>query len=209
MTNDGASLLVVVKPDGFSRVCTPDEVGAVHEAWDDLIAWLQGTDPDTLRHSVIVARVAQRAALRMVRYPEYNIRTWADQAKPLIPFHRIAFHDDTGQPLSQVAAELLQSLGFVEGETHCGWLNRVTIELLFGDAPMFHASRELLVPLLLKGPVLVQHWRGSRCELALAVKLILRLSLSTCALTNLIHMEPINDDEHEMIRHSLRADVES
>jgi hypothetical protein len=201
-TTDGTSLLTMIKPDGFTRACSAAEVGTIRAAWADLLAWLQGADPDELRHVGIVAQVAQKAALRMIRYPEYDVRAWAAQAQRLRRAPASAEEPAAG-PFAAVAANVLQEIGFVAAGSYQGWLNRVTIELLYADAPMFHANRERLVPLLLKGPVLIQHWQGQRRELAQAAKLVLRLALSTSGLTNLIHVESVTAIEREQVDRSL------
>lgn len=204
---DGTSLLTMIKPDGFTRTCSAAEIRTIRGAWTDLLAWLRGADPDDLRHAEVIAQVAQKAALRMIRYPEYDLRAWAAQAQRL---HRppVPAEDPSDSPFAAVAAGVLQEIGFVATGFHQGWLNRVTIELLYADAPMFHANRERLVPLLLKGPVLIQHWQGQRRELAQAAKLVLRLALSTSGLTNLIHVETVTTTEREQVDQSLLPEVD-
>lgn len=199
------NLLVMLKPDGDRRICTPDEVRLLTEAWDDLLSWLRGADPDDLVHAGLIGAVAQKAALRMVRFHEYDIRCWAREAtkvgttmpRPVLAWNRM--------PLLDVVAAHLNTVGFSLRGTGRRWLNRVAIELLYRDAPKFNDNRELLVPQLLKGPVTIQYWHGAHCGLALALKLLARRALSAAQLTNLLHIEMVTDEELCLINRSLEA----
>ena len=198
---------MMLKPDGFTRMCSADEVAALQGVWADLLTWLRGADPDALPHADIIGDIARKAALRMVRYPEYDINTWVVQAGDAIPRARLNLAGTEPRSLLAVATELLLALGFTAGTSYSGWLNRVTIELLYGDAPMFHANCERLVPLLLKGPVLIQSWQGPRRELAHALKFLLRLTLSASGLTNLIHIESVTEVELDHVERSLLTEA--
>ncbi|MGH3886094.1 MAG: hypothetical protein ACRDSZ_05885 [Pseudonocardiaceae bacterium] len=193
-------LLVMLKPDGAARTCSHDDVKSIIGAWADLLAWLNGHDFDDLHHRHLVRAVAHKAALHMVRFPEYDIRTWMSQAPHLIT-PTAAGTSDT--QLQDVISELVRSLGFRHEQSIDGWLNRVTIELIYRDSPQFDANRELLIPRLLAGPVVIQFWRGNRRELAHAIKLLIRSALSMSEITNLIHIESVSEQEIDLIRKSL------
>ncbi|HCT76727.1 MAG TPA: hypothetical protein DGG94_03245 [Micromonosporaceae bacterium] len=200
-----SALLVMLKPDGDLRTCTSDELRRLRDGWNDLLAWLRGTDPDDLSHADLVGAVAQKAGLRMVRFAEYDVRSWARQAVALINSGTPDLPSNDGTPLQEVISARLTNLGFTrEGATR-SWLNRVTIELLYRDAPKFDDNRELLVGHLLKGPVTIQHWRGEHHGLALALKLLTRRALSSAQLTNLVHIESVTTGELELIGKSLEV----
>ena len=55
-SDDEVRLLTMIKPDGFIRTCTPGVQEAVRAAWADVLAWLNGADPDELSHAAVVAR---------------------------------------------------------------------------------------------------------------------------------------------------------
>lgn len=84
---------------------------------------------------------------------------------------------------------ILSALGLSRTGGRVCWLNRVAIELIYGATRMFHQHREGLVRRLLDGPVIVEVWRGDRKELAQAAKVLVRRSLSSFSMSNLIHME--------------------
>src|SRR6202034_477919 len=60
-------VLVMAKPDGHARSCSAADVRLLCGCWADVVAWLQGADPDDLNHAGVVAAVAGKAALRMPR----------------------------------------------------------------------------------------------------------------------------------------------
>lgn len=193
-------LLVMLKPDGAARTCSYDDVKSIIGGWADLLTWLNGRDLDDLHHRDLIRAVAQEAALRMVRFPEYDIRTWMSQAPHLIT---PTAAPTNGTQLQDVISEFLRNLGFRHEQSIDGWLNRVTIELLYRDSPLFDTNRELLIPRLLAGPVVIQFWRGNRRELAHAIKLLVRRALSVSEITNLIHIESVSEQEINRIRKSL------
>jgi hypothetical protein len=179
-------LLVVYKPDGVRRACTGDEARRIALAWASVLHWLRGADPDELPEPDLVSHVARKAALRMPRFPEYDIRLWADQARSLdqIPKDTAV----TGM-VAEVVTELLQGIALRRAHHQRCWLNRVAIEHLYGGVASFERNRHLLVPRLLNGPVLIERWTGHRLELALATKFMVRVLLSGDEITNLIHIE--------------------
>ncbi len=193
-------LLVMLKPDGAALTCSHDDVKSIIGGWADLLAWLNGHDLNDLHHRDLIRAVAQKAALHMVRFPEYDIRIWMSQALHLITPTATATN---GTQLQDVISELVRSLGFRHEQSIEGCLNRVTIELLYRDSPQFDANRELLIPRLLAGPVVIQFWRGNRRELAHAIKLLVRRALSVSEITNLIHIESVSQQEIDLIRKSL------
>jgi hypothetical protein len=183
-------------------------VTRIHGCWRDTIAWLRGADPDDLEHASVVAAVAEKAALRMPRYSAYDIATWIEQARdgPVA-----ASGDPDPAPLIEVAGGILNGLGFSCIGQYSGWLNRITIELLYRQANTFSANRELLVPSLLKGPVAIAYFEGTRTSLAHALKLVIRSALvsKTSSLTNLIHLDLVTDCERGLIAESLSPDLGS
>jgi hypothetical protein len=204
MAASGNALLVLLKPDGDRRVCTTAEVELLTGAWDDLLSWLRGVDPDDLTHSALIGAVATKAGLRMVRFREYDIRSWAAEAARLGTTKPPFLPTGKELPLVDVVAAHLNMVGFaLQNETRT-WLNRVAIDLLYRDAPKFHDNWEILVPQLLNGPVTIQYWHGAHCGLALALKLLARRALST-ALTNLLHVELVTDEEVHLISRTLEA----
>ncbi len=76
---------------------------------------------------------------------------------------------------------------------------------------MFTANRELLVPNLLKGPVAIAYFKGTRVPLAHALKLVVRsaLAATTSPLTNLIHIDLVTERERHLIADSLAPDFSS
>lgn len=193
-------LLVMLKPNGAARTCSHDDVKSIIGGWADLLAWLNGRDLDDLHHRDLIRTVARKAALRMAHFPEYDIRTWMSQAPHLITPTAATTN---GTQLQDVISELVRSLDFRHEQSIDGWLNRVTIELLYRDSPQFDTNRELLIPRLLAGPVVIQFWRGNRRELAHAIKLLVRHALSASAITNLIHIESVSEQAIDLIRKSL------
>ncbi len=193
-------LLVMLKPDGAGLTCSRDDAKSIIGGWADLLAWLNGHDLDGLHHRDLIRAVAQKAALRMVRFPEYDIQTWMSQAPHVVT---PAAAPTSGTQLHDLVSELVRSLGFRHEESVDGWLNRVTIELMYRGSPQFDTNRELLIPRLLAGPVAIQFWRGNRRELAHAIKLLIRSALSASEITNLIHIESVSEQEIDLIRKSL------
>lgn len=196
----------MAKPDGFARGCDAADVAKIRGCWRDVVSWLQGADPDELEHSTVVAAVAQKAALRMPRYNGYAITAWMTEAQGL---GATDFPKPEPKPLLGMVGEILASLGFHVTEQYSGWLNRVTIELLYRDANSFAANRNLLVPALLRGPVAIDYLEGSRVALAHAVKLVIRFALASpvSSLTNLIHLDFVTTDERAQIAASLCPDL--
>lgn len=199
-------MLVMAKPDGFARGCDAGDVAKVRACWRDLLSWLQGADPDELEYAAIVAAVAQKAALRMPRYREYEITTWTAEAKAL---DEIEFPEPQPMSLLEMVAEILSRLGFTCIAHYSGWLNRVTIELLYRDSNSFAANRHQLVPALLRGPVAINYFEGTRVSLAHAVKLVVRFALTSpmSSLTNLIHLDYVTASERSQITASLTPDL--
>lgn len=195
-------VLVMAKPDGFARGCSAGDVAKIRNCWRDVLSWLQGADPDEVEHSVVVAAVAQKAALRMPRHNEYDITAWMAEAADL---GAIDYPKPRPVPLLDTAGEILASLGFRKTGQYSGWLNRVAIELLYRDSNSFAANRDFLVPALLRGPVAIHYLEGSRIALAHAVKLAIRFALACPAssLTNLVHLDSVTTDEREQITASL------
>jgi len=182
-----SELLVVYKPDGADRLCTEEESDRVLAAWAALLCWLRGADPDELPESDVIGHVARKAALRMPRFPEYDICLWAEQAGSL---RRLLSGETSGvRTLPELVNVMLASVQLQRVGQQRGWLNRVAIELLYSGADSFHQNREVLVPRLLDGPVSIERWTGLRIELALAMKFLVRKVLSTAAITNLVHAE--------------------
>ena len=193
-------VLVIAKPDGHARSCSAADVRLLRDCWADVVSWLQGADPDDLDHAGVVAAVAGKAALRMPRYSAYDITSWAVQAQGVA----VSVPDDSSPvPLIEVASQILASLGFTLAGQYTGWLNRVTIELLYRDANKFTANRELLVPALLKGPVSMACFDGTRVALAHALKLTIRSVLAASPLSNLIHLDPVTERQRRLIVVSL------
>jgi hypothetical protein len=193
-------VLVIAKPDGHARSCSAADVRLLRDCWADVVSWLQGADPDDLDHAGVVAAVAGKAALRMPRYSAYDITSWAVQAQGVA----VSVPDDSSPvPLIEVASQILASLGFTLAGQYTGWLNRVTIELLYRDANKFAANRELLVPALLKGPVSMACFDGTRVALAHALKLTIRSVLAASPLSNLIHLDPVTERQRRLIVVSL------
>jgi hypothetical protein len=195
-------VIVMAKPDGHARPCSAADVRLLHGCWADVVSWLQGADPDDLDHAGVVAAVAGKAALRIPRYSAYDITAWAVQAQGVtvpVPDAPVP------EPLIEVAGQFLTGLGFTLAGRYAGWLNRVTIELLYRDSNKFTANRELLVPALLKGPVSMACFDGTRVALAHALKLTIRaaLSASTSPLSNLIHLDPVTERQRRLIAASL------
>jgi hypothetical protein len=150
-------IVVMAKPDGYARLCDAGDIERIRGCWRDIIRWLTGADPDELEHGEVVATVARKAALRMPRYSAYNVAGWIEEAAGLTE----AEPDDAShRPLMCIVSELLEQLGFTATGQYTGWMNRVTIELLYRDATSFGANRELLVPALLRGPVAVSYFHG-------------------------------------------------
>jgi hypothetical protein len=201
-----SALLVMFKPDGDLRTCSSEELHRLHHGWSDVLAWLRGADPDDLSHADLVGMVAQKAALRMVRFAEYDVRRWAREATALVDATPVLPSND-GTPLQEAVYVHLSRLGFALEGTERTWLNRVTIELLYRYAPKFNENRELLVGHLLKGPVTIQYWRGEHHGLAMALKLVTRRALSSAQLTNLVHIESVSDGELDLIERSLEVKV--
>lgn len=206
--HDPGQVIVMAKPDGHAHPYGTVDVARIHGCWRDTIAWLRGADPDGLEHASVVAAVAEKAALRMPRYSAYDIATWIEQARDA-PVAAPADPDPAF--LIKVADDILTSLGFTCTGHYSGWLNRITIELLYRQANTFSANRELLVPSLLKGPVAIAYFEGTRTSLAHALKLVIRSALvsKTSSLTNLIHLDPVTDRERRLITESLSPDLRS
>lgn len=187
MAGVGRELLVVYKPEGSRRTCTPGDVTRTLTAWSSLLDWLCGADPDELPESGLIGSVARKAALRTPRFGEYDVRRWAEQARDL--------DRPTGVSgcalitLPDLAAALLEGIRLHRTHRQRCWLNRVAIELLYRQAQSFQRHRDVLVSRLLNGPVVIERWSGHRYELALAAKLLLRHTLSIQLAGNLIHME--------------------
>jgi hypothetical protein len=201
-------LIVMAKPDGHARTYDAGDIARLHGCWRDVLAWLHGADPDDLEHAGVVAAVAQKAALRAPRYGAYDIATWIAQARHVPE----AVPGCQGPaPLIRVAAGILAGLGFTCAGQYAGWLNRVTIELLYRQANTFAANRELLVPSLLKGPVAIAYLKGERTALAHAAKLVIRAALTstTSPLTNLIHLDTLTEHRRRLITQSLSPDLRS
>jgi hypothetical protein len=197
------ALLVMLKPDREVRTCTSEEARRLREAWADFLAFLRGAAPDELTHADLIGLVAQKAALRMIRFQEYDIRAWARQAATLDPDALHAPDECQDSLLSDLVSVHLKGVGFTPGRTSRTWLNRVTIELLYRDAPRFDENRDMLVGHLLNGPVTIQHWYGQHDGLALAFKLLTRHVLSSAQLTNFLHIETMTAERLDLIDKSL------
>lgn len=202
-------IIVMAKPDGHARPYGADEITRLHGCWRDTLAWLRGADPDDLEHARVVAAVAQKAALRMPRYSAYDITTWITQASDIsvvaAPEHTVP------TPLIEAVGEILHGIGFARTGNFTGWLNRVTIELMYRQANAFTANRDLLVPNLIKGPVAIAYYQGTRTPLAHALKLVTRsaLAATTSPLTNLVHLDLVTERERTLITASLEPDLGS
>lgn len=177
-------LLVMYKPNGYARVCTASEVDSVLSAWNSVLGWLRGADPDGLSESHDVAHIVCKAALQTLRFPDYDFRTWSESAigVPSVPRRGAAL------PLPELGYGLYIGLGLERLRTSRCWLNRVAIEMLYGREPSFNEHRELLIPRLLDGPVQMEFWAGQRIPLAHATKFLLRHVLSSDKVTNLLHL---------------------
>lgn len=188
MTVPDRELLVVYKPDGLPRTCTDDEVQRAMIAWASLLSWLRGADPDDLPESELIGHVAREAALHMPRSADYDLNQWAQQGRSLdhLPSHE---RPRCGALTTLVPAVFTSIELQRRNNKRCCWLNRVAIELLYGDAASFRHTRETWVPRLLDGPVAIERWTGQRLELALAAKFLLRKILSAAPITNLVHIE--------------------
>lgn len=194
-------VLVMAKPDGHARSCSASDIRLLRSCWADVVSWLQGADPDDLDHASVVAAVAGKAALRIPRYSAYDITAWAVQARGVT----VSVPDDPDPaPLIEVAGQILTDLGFTPTGRYAGWLNRVTIELLYRDANKFSVNREQLVPALLKGPVSMACFDGTLVALAHALKLTIRSALAAGSpLSNLIHLDPVTERQRRLIAASL------
>lgn len=179
-------LLVMFKPSGYGRICTPDEAKAFAQAWNAVLDWLQGADPDELPYSELVGEVARECALRTPRFPAYDVGLWAEQARDL---DRLALPSGDAHPLPDLFGSLLTDLGLARTAVSDRRLNRVAIELIYGTTRTFHRHREGLVRRLLDGPVRVETWAGSRKEFAQAAKVLIRRTLSASPMSNLTHIE--------------------
>lgn len=177
-------LLVMYKPDGYTRFCTATEVDSVLSAWNSVLRWLRGANPDELPESYHLAHVTAKAALQTPCFPDYDIFTWSESAVSVPPVPRRG----AGMPLPGLGYDLYTGLGLVRLRISRCWLNRVAIEMLYGQEPSFHEHRELLVPRLLDGPVQMEFWTGQRIPLAHATKFVLRHVLSSEKVTNLLHL---------------------
>lgn len=201
-----SGIILMAKPDGFARLCDPNDVSKIHGSWRDTLSWLRGTDPDDLEHDNVVRAVAQKAALRMPRYPEYDITTWMTEARALQDMAEGPTTDDSAPaPLIDVVTSILTGLGFTCTGKYDGWLNRITIELLYRQSNSFGANRELLIPALLKGPVAIRYLDGTQTELAHALKLVIRRAVAgtSSSFTNLIHMDLTTPRQRALIIKSL------
>lgn len=190
MTDHGErELLVMYKPDGADRPCADAEVSRALTAWVSVLRWLRGADPDELPEADLVAAVAQKAGLRMLRFQEYDIGLWGEQASRLNGRGDLTRSDV--QTLPALGCALLTSIELLRTSVQRCWLNRVAIELLYGAAQSYQRHREILVPQLLDGPILMERWSGERCELAQAAKLLLRQALIVRrqGIGKLVHME--------------------
>ncbi|MPZ81910.1 MAG: hypothetical protein GEV28_16555 [Actinophytocola sp.] len=181
-----SELLVIYKPEGLRRVCTDDEARHLVLAWTSVLRWLRGADPDELPESALVGHVARKAALRIPRFPEYDVRLWAEHARGLA---HLPNGNQAAGPLAGVVAGLLTSIHLQRTCQERCWLNRVAIEHLYGGVASFEPHRQVLIPRLLDGPVSIERWTGQRLELALASKFLVRRALSAEAVTNLVHVE--------------------
>lgn len=203
--HEPCGITLMAKPEG-ARLCTVDEFARIYGSWADIIAWLRGADPDDLKHAEVVATVARKAALRMPRYSAYDITTWISEARTA---PEPVLGDPGPVPLIDVVSSILTDLGFTCAGEYDGWLNRVTIELLYRQSNAFGANRDLLVPALLKGPVSIRYLDGARIALAHAVKLTVRAAVSGTgsSFTNLIHTDIVTARERELITESLATDL--
>lgn len=202
-------VIVMAKPDGHARLYSADEVARLHGCWRDTLAWLRGADPDDLEYASVVAAVAQKAALRMPRYNSYDITTWITRASD-VPVLAVPEHA-ASVALIEAVGEILHGIGFTQTGKFTGWLNRITIELMYRQANAFTANRDLLVPNLLKGPVAIAYFEGARTPLAHTLKLVVRsaLAATTSPLTNLIHLDLVTERERALITASLEPDLGS
>lgn len=225
--HEPSGIILMAKPDGFARLCDTNDVAKIHGSWRDTLAWLRGTDPDDVEHADVVKSVAQKAALRMPRYPEYDITTWMTEARALptpVPLAEPgppvdpapALEDPAPTPegpspatLIDVVTRILTGLGFTCTGEYNGWLNRITIELLYRQSNSFGANRELLIPALLKGPVAIRYLDGTQTELAHALKLVIRAAVAgtSSSFTNLIHMDLATRRQRNLITESLAPDL--
>lgn len=221
--HEPSGIILMAKPDGFARLCDTDDVAKIQGSWRDTLAWLRGTDPDDVEHTNVVRAVAQKAALRMPRYPEYDITTWMTKARalqasvplaepgppvgptPALEDPALTSEGPAPAPLIDVVTCILTSLGFTCTGEYNGWLNRITIELLYRQSNSFGANRELLIPALLKGPVAIRYLEGAQTELAHALKLVIRAAVAgtSSSFTNLIHMDVVTPQQRALITNSL------
>lgn len=187
---DDRCLLVMYKPDGLRRECSPAEVERINNAWRSVLDWLRDSDPDELPYADLVGEVARKAGLRTVRYPEYDIRTWAAQASTLrsATGQRDRATTTTSQFVT-VFGKILADIGLARRSSRRCSLTTEAIDLLYAAAPSFQRNRSVVTPRLLDGPVQIERWDGERAELALAAKLLVRRALSATGMTNLVHMD--------------------
>lgn len=197
------TLLTMAKPDSVQRVCSAEDTRRVWETWGDVVAWLRGADHEQLPHRDVVRQVAQVAGLRSVRLDQYDIRRWASQAQSM------AMPDLPGaaaQPLPDLLDDVIRTLGFTPAApAFHGMLTPDAIEAMYADTPVFYASpdgRNLVTPALLQGLVRLTYWTGDRCDLALAVKFVIREVLTSEHATdgtpssrtrNLVHIDCVTD----------------
>lgn len=195
-------LFVMYKPDGYSRVCTRDEVSSVLSGWNSVLHWLGGADHDGLTEPRHVAYVSYKASQQTPHFPDYDINVWRECAIGLPSVSRQA----TDLPLPELGYHLYVNLGLERlSASHC-WLNRVPIEMLYGREPLFNKHRQLLVPRLLDGPVQMERWAGKRISLAHATKFLIRHVLSSENVTNLLHVSRLTNADAAMVETACDVD---
>lgn len=177
-------LLVMYKPSGAARSCMAAEVARVLTCWNSMLCWLGGADLEQLPARDDVAHIAQAAARRSPWFAEYDVRQWQAMSVD-VPLQPAV---DTSMPLPDLGAHLHRSLDLRQLRCTLLWLNRIAIEMLYQGSPSFQRHRELLIPRLLDGPAQLEVWAGRRLPLVHATKLLVRRTLGTSGVTNLMHV---------------------
>jgi hypothetical protein len=180
-------LVVVYKPAGFCRECSSDEVVRFLSHWTVLRHVVVSRNVGNQKRGV-VETVLNAAKERQSKETEYSVSEWREAllCNPGHDLGRIA----GPMHLSGLASAILRDgLGLHLHETICCWLNRVTIEMIYGMSPSFQDHRELLVPLLMGGPSRIDTWSGSAEMAAFGLKLLVRAEFGRGPLTNLLHVE--------------------
>lgn len=195
------------KPEGFARVCAPGDVALFLSNWHQMLAVIRAGDAAKETSSSVIGRVLETARVRSAADPMYAL-----EPRSSFNEHDVITCDATltGRVrLPDLIDSVLQDcIGLRCTGCGEGWLNRVTIELVYGESKPFLEHRHELLPKLLAGPVRIALWTGEPLQMAFLLKLLVREQFGVGPMTNLLHVDQVDGTRGQLILESLETGIQ-